>query len=74
VKSNTTNLHLKPKRVGGTTALPRFENDNAPLARLMSYLLSEQTAVGLRPERPCLLVNNAGYLGNSEWNTLPNEQ
>jgi hypothetical protein len=63
VKPNTTNLHLKPKRVGGTTALPRFENASAPLAARMSYLLGEQTVAGLPQERPCLLSENQRYIG-----------
>ena len=62
MKSNTANLHLEPKRVGGTTALPHFENDNVPSALQARYLLGEQTAVGLQPKRPCLLIKSESYL------------
>jgi hypothetical protein len=70
VKSNTTNLLLKPKRVDGTTELPRFENASAPLVLHANYLHGEQTLVGLRPERPCLLIENQRYLFVSKGNIL----
>jgi|TARA_B110000902_G_scaffold167790_1_gene191389 hypothetical protein len=54
--------------VDGTTALPRFENDSAPLVLQANYLHGEQTVVGLRLERPCLLVEKKRDLFVSKGN------